>query len=278
MEYYELEMKGKFILEKLYYLPTFVEERDKGRLVYITSNNRCYFGTSSDWKIMNPDYPILNDHENRITQNEDDIDSITSELNDHIGSRDEHPTVTTTEDGFMSDDGKTKLDNINYDANNYSLEVHGNEAHSENYLKVNNINVSLNDFFDVDLSVAPVSGDVLSYNGSDWSADSPKLHHEYRRDRCKLYNLIPYRSYLIIAEFTARNKGTGGATLVRPRLVNSSGSTVAYGTYRNVGINWPDGNFPRTSIFHLNSAPSDGYVRLAGSVHAEFSIYAINIG
>ena len=64
----------------------------------------------------------------------DNIETLDSDLNSHIGSGGTaHDTATTSVHGFMSSSDKSKLDGIDDNANNYSLETHGNEYHDENY-------------------------------------------------------------------------------------------------------------------------------------------------
>lgn len=54
MKYHEIEMVGKLILEKLDNLPTFDSARDEGRLIYLNSNGRIYFGDASKWTDVAP--------------------------------------------------------------------------------------------------------------------------------------------------------------------------------------------------------------------------------
>ncbi len=56
-------------------------------------------------------------------------------FNNHRGARgtDEHDVATDSEAGFMSSSDKDKLDDVDDNANNYSLETHDNTHHSPNF-------------------------------------------------------------------------------------------------------------------------------------------------
>lgn len=54
MKFHEIEMVGKLVIEKLDSLPTFDGTRDEGRLVYLNSNGRIYFGNASQWTDVAP--------------------------------------------------------------------------------------------------------------------------------------------------------------------------------------------------------------------------------
>lgn len=52
MRFHEIEMVGKLTLEKLSTLPAFDSNTDVGRLVYITSEERIYYGVSTGWELV----------------------------------------------------------------------------------------------------------------------------------------------------------------------------------------------------------------------------------
>lgn len=54
MKFHGIETVGKLVVEKLDSLPTFDGTRDEGRLVYLNSNGRIYFGDSSKWTDVAP--------------------------------------------------------------------------------------------------------------------------------------------------------------------------------------------------------------------------------
>jgi hypothetical protein len=68
-------------------------------------------------------------------------------VNNHIGSTDGHPIASTTNDGFISSIDKTKLNGIEDNANNYTLEIHDNAKHTVDYAKqtdvINNFSLSV---------------------------------------------------------------------------------------------------------------------------------------
>jgi hypothetical protein len=68
-------------------------------------------------------------------------------VNNHIGSTDGHPIASTTNDGFISSIDKTKLNGIEDNANNYTLEIHDNTKHTVDYAKqtdvINNFSLSV---------------------------------------------------------------------------------------------------------------------------------------
>jgi len=138
-------MVGKFILEKLDNLPTFSQSRDWGRLVLDKSTDRVYYGQENGWLNTNDpdihDYSYHSDIDQALLTTSDvqfntinglDINQIGSGLDDHIGSGgDAHSTATTSIDGFMSSSDKSKLNNIDANANNYTLETHNRNYHSD---------------------------------------------------------------------------------------------------------------------------------------------------
>jgi hypothetical protein len=67
----------------------------------------------------------------------DDFDITWTETSDTThgerGGGSLHSQVTDTTDGFMSSDDKNKLDGIDDNANNYTLETHDNDKHTDNY-------------------------------------------------------------------------------------------------------------------------------------------------
>jgi hypothetical protein len=44
MEFYDIECKGRLVLEKLSSLPPYNKERDEGRLVYNETDHLLYYG------------------------------------------------------------------------------------------------------------------------------------------------------------------------------------------------------------------------------------------
>lgn len=50
MKFYGIELKGRFIHQKVSTLPTFDAARDEGRVVYSEEDDRFYFGDSDGWK------------------------------------------------------------------------------------------------------------------------------------------------------------------------------------------------------------------------------------
>lgn len=68
------------------------------------------------------------------TEIADAADTAKADLDSHTGSGgDAHADVTTDSNGFMSSSDKSKLDGIESNANDYSLEEHDNSHHSDNY-------------------------------------------------------------------------------------------------------------------------------------------------
>jgi hypothetical protein len=49
MRFYGIEMKGKFVLQKVSSLPVFDAERDEGRVLYNTTDKKVYSGSDTEW-------------------------------------------------------------------------------------------------------------------------------------------------------------------------------------------------------------------------------------
>jgi len=49
MKFHGIDMRGKFVVQRLSTIPTFVST-DKGRLIYVEDEDEFYFGGTSEWK------------------------------------------------------------------------------------------------------------------------------------------------------------------------------------------------------------------------------------
>jgi len=89
-----------------------------------------------------------------------------SDFNSHTGSGGgAHSNATTSTAGFMSDGDKSKLNDIDDNANNYSLENHGNEYHNEDYYSSGD-----------DITIGTLTGLGSQLNINKDTEDRPYIH------------------------------------------------------------------------------------------------------
>lgn len=74
MEYYGIECKGEFNLQRVSELPSFDSSRDEGRLVYNTQDGKLYVGNDVDgeWSGLSKVDEIITDHNNLNNISSDD--------------------------------------------------------------------------------------------------------------------------------------------------------------------------------------------------------------
>jgi len=145
MKFYGIEMKGKYILEKLNDLPSFNTERDEGRIIYSLLDNRLYLGTNDRWIYLSgieivetlPSWTST-DEGKVVYLTEDEylyygdnsnwrkiltVTDLETALTGHIGvgGTEQHPVVTSEVAGFMSAADKSALDG--------HIEVGGTDQH-----------------------------------------------------------------------------------------------------------------------------------------------------
>ncbi len=55
MDFHEIDTKGKLWIQRVSSLPSFDSANDVGRILYVTSTDRFYFGTATSWSVWGSD-------------------------------------------------------------------------------------------------------------------------------------------------------------------------------------------------------------------------------